>query len=161
VFNRLLLDGLVPGSSGVNENRAKFVLKRSGDETILVFRLDSSAGRQCLGLPGHSKAADALLAVFRKSRRPVLLFVELKGSDVKHGMQQLQSTVQTVKKVLGNQWSRFEAFAVVVRSSGASPKLGRDIKRLQTQMLKTLNTPATHMASVNGLTLDAVLKELG
>jgi hypothetical protein len=120
-FDRLLWQCLMPGEHEFSEEGITVRLAPEAKETVLMFRTDSNAFRD--GQQGV-KACD-LVFFYRgpptpKIPKPVLLFVELKGSDYEAAEAQLENAFKRVWTQLDPQCqggeSRVCAVAVVGRS---------------------------------------------
>jgi len=118
-FDRLLWQCLMPGEYTFSEEGITVRLPPEAQETVLMFRTDSDAFRDWR--PGV-KACD-LVFFYRgpAAPQPVLLFVELKGSDYEAAEAQLESAFRRVWEQLDPHWcqgtaSRVCAVAVVGRS---------------------------------------------
>ncbi|OJT23270.1 hypothetical protein BO221_20620 [Archangium sp. Cb G35] len=117
-FDRLLWQCLMPGEHEFSEEGITVRLLPEGKETVLMFRTDSNAFRD--GQPGV-KACD-LVFFYRgpAAPKPVLLFVELKGSDYEAAEAQLENAFKRVWTQIDPQCqggeSRVCAVAVVGRS---------------------------------------------
>lgn len=113
-------------------------IKKQPGETVLVFRTDSHEMRQAFGL---EKACDRLFFYMKEQSAPKLVFVELKGTDVKRAAEQLEETVIKVKRVLGSISSalvRNENLHAVVVSQGGVP---RQLEKLQQDFRKRVGIP--------------------
>ncbi len=117
-LDRLLWQCLKPGEYEFTEEGITVRLPPETRETVLMFQTDSEAFRD--GQPGV-KACD-LLFLYRgpAAPKPVLLFVELKGSDYEAAEAQLENAFKRVwaqldPKCQGGE-SRVCAVAVVGRS---------------------------------------------
>ncbi|WNG24535.1 hypothetical protein F0U62_11265 [Cystobacter fuscus] len=117
-FDRLLWQCLVPGKYEFSEEGITVRLPPETGETVLMFNTDADAFRD--GQPGV-KACD-LVFFYRGPAvpKPVLLFVELKGSDYAAAEAQLDNAFKRVWAQLDPQCqggeTRVGAVAVVGRS---------------------------------------------
>lgn len=142
-FDRLLVDHLQPGATSISERAASFNVGKTQGNAVLVFNVDSEAGRKAIGLSKDSKACDGLVAVLSQDRQ-VLLFVELKGSDVKHAMEQLKATIGAVKETMHSQtWNQFKKIALIVRSgrSDRAPQSSQKKKKAQKDLIMYHGVP--------------------
>src|SRR5262245_32924662 len=84
--------------TSVAEERIELSIARRRDETILLFRTDSEKFRTHFYAPdGPQKACDALFFYKYADKPPVLVFVELKGANLAHALDQLKETIGAVK----------------------------------------------------------------
>lgn len=118
-FDRLLWHCLQPGEYQFTEENLAVRLSPENNETVLMFRTDSNVFRGSReGVP----ACD-LLFFYRgpASPTPVLLFVELKGSDIEHAETQIGSAFKRVREELAPDCGggAARAGAVVVLGSSA------------------------------------------
>ncbi|QDU39461.1 hypothetical protein Mal4_38060 [Maioricimonas rarisocia] len=162
MFNRLLLDCLVPGTTSVNERKTRTMLtfKPAAGETILVFRVDSDEGKKLFELE-DSLVADALLAVFRQGAQPILFFVELKGSDVEHAEKQLESTIAAASRKMKSVWNEFEKYALLVRAGSASaPSANKRRKKQQQEVREVAGVRLLYLRSRSNCSVDDVIRAL-
>lgn len=94
-FDRLVWNCFVQGTSH-DDDRVGVTLEPSGDERALFFKTDSQGGRFALGLGGNDVASDFALFYRKGSERPIVLLIELKGSDLRHAIKQLNSVYRSV-----------------------------------------------------------------
>ena len=117
-FDRLLWQCLMPGEYEFTEEGITVRLPPEAKETVLMFKTDSDAFRDW---QKGVKACD-LLFFYRgpAAPKPVLLFVELKGSDYEAAELQLENAFKRVWAQLDQQCQSGEirvcAVAVVGRS---------------------------------------------
>ncbi len=101
-FNTLLLTCLIPGTS-VSEHSGRVSVKPQPGEIVLSFVVDDQTNRdstlrQDLGIVGP--ICDCVY-YYIKGDKKVLCLVELKGSNVKHAVEQIINTFQRLKQSLG------------------------------------------------------------
>lgn len=92
-FDRLLWECLAPGSHEGTDGPLTASLAPRAGETVLLFEIDNPAFR---GRDSGVKVCDLLFFHRGMEGRPVLLFVELKGSDYQTAEQQVESAVRRV-----------------------------------------------------------------
>jgi hypothetical protein len=137
-LNVLFWECLERHATGCSERGTRAAIQKQPGETVLVFRTDNSAMRQAFGL---EKACDRLFFYMKEQSAPKLVFVELKGTDVKRAAEQLEETVTKVKRVLGSIWNalvRNENLHAVVVSQGGVP---RQLEKLQQDFRKRVGIP--------------------
>lgn len=111
---------LIRGTSFSEKAKSVAIRKRT-DEIVMAFRTDSPEFR---GITNVQRASDVAFLYMRHLGRPVLLFVELKGSDISHAADQLQATIEAVRKLIRNTvHSSYpecsDVRAIIVRSGSA------------------------------------------
>lgn len=91
-FDRLLWECLCPGKYEFEESNIQVALAPSLGETVLTFHIDTEAFRDW---KAGVKACDLLIFYRGPARdKPVLLFVELKGSNFEDAEGQIASAVK-------------------------------------------------------------------
>jgi len=126
-FDFLLWHCLDPGKTSVSESGKSARLKPKGGECVLLFKIDSARFRAEFEI---ERVCDALFFYKSEHKAPVLLFVELKGTDVESAIDQLDQTLKSVRNKLDNEANCL----AVVACSGSTPKhLGKLRKRFQKQ----------------------------
>lgn len=124
-----VIDACLIRGTASDEKGKSVRIQANEDETVLLFRTDTDAARQYLGI---SKASDLLYFYMRNQQTPKLVFVELKGSDLKKAADQLSVTIKAVRGVLqkrvGTAAQSVRVEAVVV-FSGSTPKSLDDLQR--------------------------------
>ena len=107
-FNTLLLTSLMPGAS-VSESGVSVGVERQADETVLFFKIDNTPVRKDLGIQEGEAGCD-YVAFYSKENRIVLCFVELKGKDVKHAVEQIIHTYRRIQELLKYRpcWPRLD-----------------------------------------------------
>jgi hypothetical protein len=126
MYSRLLWQFLDPGGYVVSENNltASLAPNSGARETVLLFdKLDRGLPRS---FPHNEQACcDALF--FYKRHLPsrdgsVLLFVELKGVDVDHAINQLKNTIKHVRTAMHVECQRMKVrIGAIVITKGAAP----------------------------------------
>lgn len=137
-LNVLLWECLEPRVTSCAERGTNASIQKQPGETVLVFRTDSDAMRRAFGL---QKACDRLFFYMKEQSSPKLVFVELKGTDVKRAAEQLEETIIKVKRVLGaisNAFVRNDNLHAVVVSQGGVP---RQLEKLQQDFRKRVGIP--------------------
>ena len=123
-FTFLLWHCLRPGETSVGEGKVRAAFqRRENDECVLVFDLDNDHFRKEFGVGNAQRVCDHLLFHKKAGAPPTLVFVEMKGSDVKHGITQLRSTIEMIRPRLPKS-AGGDLVAVVVTSGGAPRNLG-------------------------------------
>ncbi|HYO59642.1 hypothetical protein [Archangium sp.] len=117
-FDRLLWQCLMPGEHEFSEEGITVRLPPEAKETVLMFRTDSDAFRDW---QQGVKACD-LVFFYRgpAAPKPVLLFVELKGSDYEAAEAQLENAFKRVWAQLDTQCQGGESRVCVVAVVGRS-----------------------------------------
>ena len=112
-FNFLLWKCLIPGETSLKESGRSARIKPRSGECVLAFSIDNEDFRARFKV---RKVCDALF--FYKSRQgdPILLFVELKGSDIASAAPQLGQALKAIQNALARR-ARYRA--VVVTRGGA------------------------------------------
>jgi len=122
-FTFLLWHCLRPGQTSVGAGKVRAFFERENDECVLVFDLDNDHFRKEFEVDEDEKRVCDHLFFHKKAEGPpTLVFVELKGSDVKHGITQLRSTIEMMRRRLPKYAGR-DLVAVVVTSGGAPRNL--------------------------------------
>jgi hypothetical protein len=107
-------------------------LARAAGETVLMFHTDTIEFRKGFGLSEKARVSDVLFFYMRDRARPVWLFVELKGTDLKHACDQLRTTITAVRQrlraILGQDLPRDVECKAFVVFSGSLPKEQGDLK---------------------------------
>jgi len=121
VFERLLCSCLEHGTQ-LTEAGLALSIDRHSDETILLFRTDGAAFRKYLYAPTDPQiACDALYFYKSGDKDPVLVFVELKGANLTHALDQLQATIGAVKPRVEAAVPKTIQYLALVVSDGARP----------------------------------------
>jgi hypothetical protein len=137
-LNVLLWDCLERRTTSCSERGTSASIQKQPGETILVFRTDSEAMRRAFGL---QKACDRLFFYMKEQSRPNLIFVELKGTDVKRAAEQLKETILQVKRVLGAIARPFiegDSLHAVIVFQGGAP---RELEKIQQDFRKQVGIP--------------------
>ncbi|MBK6465348.1 MAG: hypothetical protein IPF92_30740 [Myxococcales bacterium] len=128
-FERLLWGCLDHGTSISEEGLALAIDRRSG-ETILLFQTDSAAFRTSFYAAGSPQiACDALFFYKPGTERPVLIFVELKGANLPHALDQLKATILAVKPHVERAVPGSTRYLALVVSDGARPTTRKEKQR--------------------------------
>ncbi|MCI0456345.1 MAG: hypothetical protein L0Z62_05135 [Gemmataceae bacterium] len=125
-FNFMLWYALSPGKTSYQEPGTGWgvQVKPQKDETILFHLTDSQQLRD------HFKSrnwydlknvADLLVFCNRPGRDVILLFVELKGSDIEHAAGQIRQLVDAVRKALPNPMRKETDYRALILASGSAP----------------------------------------
>lgn len=136
-FDRILWQCLLPGQYSFEENNISAKLQPEAGETVLLLNIDDDKLRNELA----NKRLCDLLFFYRGPVRPVpvLVFVELKGSDYEHGEEQLRNAIAVVLSGLAprirdpdlrNDQRQVELRAVLVSSRTVPHHDKRELKRL-------------------------------
>jgi hypothetical protein len=99
----------------VSENKRKFIIKNNSLYTINEVKVDGcyiKVGLKC----------DFLFELSKETIEKVF-YVELKGSDVTHGIEQLESTINTCKAIHSQLYKECYIVASKVPSSGTSSQV--------------------------------------
>jgi hypothetical protein len=132
-FNHLLFEALLPGKTVAEDKDhggyTSARLVQGEGETVLLFRLDEEKTKTELKLTG--KRCCDYFYLFRTKEKSLLIFVELKGSNLDGIEMQLSNAIDAIcpNSAKGRAWRQI-ARAVVV-SSTVSP---RDRLKLQKAM---------------------------
>ncbi len=131
-FNNLVLDALLDDMTAYEENGVGVSIKKDRGETILFFEVDD-ANNPCSSLKtSHNIKNICDLIIYyskgnvkkqRQRKRPVLCFLELKGSRFIDALDQTISTCERVKKkVVG----KVEYKICIISRHGSAPSVGKD-----------------------------------
>jgi len=115
-FDFLLWNCVAPGKTSISEFGIKASLKPYEDECVLAFRIDCDEFRTHFGV---RRACDGLFFVKTKNEDPLLVLVELKGSDVGHAVEQLHDTLDGLKR---SHIRKPVTYRAVIVTRGGSPK---------------------------------------
>ena len=124
-FNFLVWNCLEPNRTAIKESGKTARFAREQGECILAFRLDCSAFRTQFK-PEAQKVCDGMFFYWRAGGVPVVLFVELKGRDVKAAVEQLSATLDVLRPKAPSY--RPKLVAVVVTKRGV-PKGWGDLSK--------------------------------
>jgi hypothetical protein len=132
-FNHLLFDALLPGKT-LAEDRGhggytSARLDPGGDETVLLFRLDSETTRRRLSLTGKSCCDHFYL--FRGRHTSLLILVELKGDNLERAEEQLSNAIDSICLRSDSPSSWRKLVRAVIVSPAVSP---RDRLKIQKRM---------------------------
>jgi hypothetical protein len=138
-FNHLLFESLLPGKTQAEDKqRSSYTaaeLKPGGNETVLLFHLDEETTRKQLGLSGK-KCCD-FLYFYKKNSQCLLIFIELKGSNLAEAGEQLVNAIDAICRPRGQSRSlRKHARAVIV-----TPTITQGDKRELTKQMREARIP--------------------
>jgi hypothetical protein len=126
MYSRLLWQFLEPGAHVASENRLTVSLAPNpgAQETILLFdKLDSRGLPR--SFPGDNKTCCDALFYYKRNRPSgdgnILIFVELKSSDVEHAIEQLKNTIQHVWAAMHSECKPKSKIGAVVVTKGNVP----------------------------------------
>jgi hypothetical protein len=154
-WNCLFRECLQKGTS-VSESGRSASLDRRPGECVLLFKTDCPRFRSVFGV-GDRPLSDAVFyykAAAGADTQQALIFVELKGTDVAHALEQLRTAVEVVRKKmpeLETSWS-FRWVAVVVTRGSHLKQLDKWVKEFREKYRVTLL-----VKSADRLSLRAVL----
>lgn len=127
-FNFLLWNCLAVGRTSVAEKGITARMERKPGESVLAFRIDCDEFRRHFGT---RRVCDALFFYRSQENKPVLLFVELKGSNIRDGVEQLKETLGIIEQALKDYPADYRA--IVVTDAGGL----KSAKGLQREFQKT------------------------
>jgi hypothetical protein len=126
-FEKIVHSCLSDRTSLSEEGKSASIARRN-DETILMFLTDSDVVRRELGI---KRACDAVFVYIRQRARPILLFIELKGSDIQGAADQIRFTAEGVRKLVNSDFSTTfpnpDDMRAVVVFSGSAPRSQAEI----------------------------------
>ena len=147
--------------TSISEQRIELSIARRSGETILLFHTDSAAFREHFYLDGAPQiACDALFFYKYQDHPPVLIFVELKGANLAHALNQLKATIGPVKRRVEQVLRGATRYLALVVSDGAGPTTRKNKQRefeAQTQVDLRVKSTARGKKAVD---LRAVLREV-
>jgi hypothetical protein len=120
-FESLLWRCLIPGRTGFDEQGLSARIKPEGEETILVFRSDTKVFRDSFGLPPESKVSDAIFFFKSEAPRPVVLFLELKGTHIEHAAKQLTTVIKAIRLKMDAGVRNETDYRAIILASGSAP----------------------------------------
>ncbi len=134
-FNFMLWYSLSPGKTSYQEPGTGWgvQVRPAKDETILFFLTDSQQFRDYF--KDLENVADLLVFCKRADRNVILLFVELKGSDLEHAAEQLGQTIEAVRKNLPNPTHKKTDYRALILASGSSAPL-KNVQAIKKNFLK-------------------------
>lgn len=109
----------------VEENKKQYILQNSGD-IIAVYRVDG----QMISSPDLTKCDNLIVDITSL----FAIFVELKGTDLRHALEQIESTLYNVLPAIG----KYRLYARIVTSPRTNvPNLKTDpqYKRIQREFM--------------------------
>ncbi|HZF56663.1 MAG TPA: hypothetical protein VE093_48945 [Polyangiaceae bacterium] len=148
----LFHNAFLHGATSYGESGTKFSLAALPGETILLFRTDDrgeggkkndrkGGGTFCsyFNIKDNEKCSDLLLFYAREQPdgafRYRLAFIELKGTDAAHGVEQLDRVMHAVKlklpATLKSSFFRPECLRAIILSSRASPNTSSYARRVK------------------------------
>jgi hypothetical protein len=145
VMNRLVWACFIQGTSFADGGPGIRIEPQAG-EKILFFKTDGDECRRLLAMAINDAICDALVFYRLDLNRPIFLFVELKGSDVLHAVEQIESTAAAVRKWLPAGLARPIERGLVV-SSGSAPRGG-------SAAIKTKTVPIQFKSGVRKANID-------
>jgi hypothetical protein len=113
-FTHLLWKCLLPDQARVREGGKTAHLDRKKGECVLAFQIDQADFRKAFDLK-DKPVCDGLFFFKTSATVPVLFLVELKGSDFARAVEQIESTLQLLKKKLAQYPSKYRAVVVTDR----------------------------------------------
>ena len=135
LFDHLLFDALVPGKTLAEDkghgSPTSADFRPTGDETVLLFRIDDDQTKKRLGLTG--RCCDSLYFVKNKTDS-LLILVELKGSDSSRAKEQILGTFAAIRKNSEHvRRGTCKVYAVIVTLREAPRNLTKMKKELRQQ----------------------------
>jgi len=116
--------------TSISEQGIELSITRRSGETILLFRTDSEKFRRHFYDPdGAQIACDALFFYKYEGHPPVLIFVELKGANLTHALDQLRATINPVKRSVEQVLRGRTSYLALVVSDGAGPTTRKNKQR--------------------------------
>ena len=114
--------------TSLSERGKSVSIARRNNEIILLFSTDTELARNVLGV---ARLCDAVFLYMEYLSRPILIFVELKGKNIKDAAEQLSSTIRAVRAILNRSIKRNfpehgDLRAIVVRA-GSAPQNQQEI----------------------------------
>jgi hypothetical protein len=140
VFAQLLCRHVLPGKTSYSEPGTGWgvSVQPIKDESILFFLTDCDEFRKCAEATLNRKPVhicDLLVYCKQAAKNTILLFIELKGSDVKHAAEQLTQTIQTISRQISPEHLKQISRRTLVLATGSAPK---DLKDIQKAFFKAL-----------------------
>lgn len=122
----------------VSENKSKFIIINNKKKVIHKVKVDG-----CL-ISENSKKCDWLFEINPKSKE-LVIFLELKGVDLKHAIRQIESTIQQTK-------SRFDSYLKKesIVSCRSVPKMRGGLQVQKAKHLKNYKSKLTIFSNSNG-----------
>lgn len=135
-FDFLLLSALKPGQYSCSEKGKGFFIKPEQDEAVLLFDTDTDKFREHFQIKSPTttgKVCDSLV-FYKKSDTNLLFFIELKGSDIKTAIEQLENTVKTIENKMDKKGVKYSKIAIIIHNGGSPPRnIVEEQKRLKNQ----------------------------
>jgi len=132
-FNHLLFESLLPGRTLAEDKekgcRSSANLERGPGEAVLLFRLDQIGTKERLNLRGK-KCCDHLF-FYKSGNQTLLIFIELKSTDIRGAMEQITSAHDAILSESQYFRSKRPTVCAVFVSVAASTN---DKKRMQKEM---------------------------
>ncbi len=102
-------------------------MSAEGHEQLAFFHLDNDAFRVKFGLVGKP-VCDILVYYREGTDNPSLIFVELKGSDFKHALDQVLCTSETLCPLIRKHCTLQPTIGLIV-ASGSSPPSQKELQK--------------------------------
>lgn len=131
------------------ENGRKFVLENKNKDLVNKILIDNCVikGTQIRCDYLLEITSDPTLANRNSKSRKLAIYIELKGSDIKHAVEQLKNTI----KLLTDNHKDYKKKSYVV--SSRVPSSAVDIQKIKVAFMKDLNTTfdvKNKLVSING-----------
>src|SRR5262245_16617401 len=117
-FELLLWRCLDPGRTSFGEQGLSAQIKPEGKETVLVFHSDTEIFRDTFGLSPEDNVSDAIFFYKKEASRPIVLFLELKGTDIEHARKQLTMVIKVVRDKMGAGVRSETDYRAIILTSG-------------------------------------------
>lgn len=155
-FNNLILSTLLDGETTYEENGIGVSIQRKVGESILFFEVDDS-NNPCSNIKsqyGITNICDVIIFYSkgnskkqRERKKPVLCFLELKGSDVKHALKQTINTCECLKRCIG---TKVEYKILIVSKQGSSLSATKDAN-LRSKLIACVGNTTKNYHSKTGV----------
>ena len=153
-FEPLLWRCLMPGKTGFDEQGLSARIKPGGGETILVFHSDTTVFRDSFGLPPESNVSDAIFFYKNEARRPVVLFLELKGTHLEHATRQLTTVIKAIRLKMDAEVRNATDYRAIILTSGSAPVKADSIwQRFEKDTGISLRIKTVHKRGKGGIDL--------
>jgi hypothetical protein len=141
LFESLLWHGF-RSSAKLEDDHLEAVVQSLSNTVTLAFAIDNANVRRALSLPSETCCDGLFLSVRRvgeKEPEVSLLFLEMKGKHIDHAIDQLESAIRAVQRILrseeGMTVSSRTRFVAAVVSDRAAPQLVKPDARRRLQKL--------------------------